>query len=235
MLLKAFRSPAVLGMEFWNEDSRYHTKVCSYDFCRPSEGNGIFLGEEYGYERHEKLRARTGNPFIDLLLAVLSLPGINYDALPKEFHQIALALEELRRGFISGGKNGGLFELNPFDVRAGLWQEDLYEVEHHLQQGSYDWDRMNLRGLDFEHNTDLAWLKPGEPRRIWIVRQGLFNTTTVRVLKDGTAVVPCVYGALMHGSQCERFEIIERFSFSTCPAKFPGCIPENLFSPKSPT
>ena len=27
---------------------------------------------------------------------------------------------------------------------------------------------MNLRGLDFEHNTDLAWLKPGEPRRMFM-------------------------------------------------------------------
>ena len=68
-----------------------------------------------------------------------------------------------------------------------------------------------------------------------VLSKALLDNTTVRVLKDGTAVVPCVYGALMHGSQCERFEIIERFSFSTCPAKFPGCIPENLFSPKSPT
>lgn len=168
MLLKAFKSSAVLGMEFWNEDSHYHTKICSHDFCRPDEGNGIFSGAEYGYERHEELKAHTGNPFLDLLLAIGSLPGIDYDALPQEFHQIALPLEEVRRGFISGGSKGGLFELNPFDVRTGQWQERSFEVEHSLRHGAYDWDKMNLRGLDFEHNTDLTWLKPGEPRRMFM-------------------------------------------------------------------
>ncbi|MHC1769651.1 MAG: hypothetical protein AB9869_36120 [Verrucomicrobiia bacterium] len=173
MLLRAFRSRAVLGLEFWNEDTRYRTRVCSHDFCRPNGGNlGVFLGQERGYERHEKLEAETGNPLIDTVLKALESPGVEYNALPGEFRHLALPLEEARRGFISGGNAGGLFELVPFDVVNGLWQEDTDEVEHVLHHGAYDWDIMNLRGLDFEQNADLVvprgWLQPGEPRRMFM-------------------------------------------------------------------
>src|SRR5207237_1174820 len=33
--------------------------------------------------------------------------------------------------------------------------------------GCTDWDTMNLRGLEFENNRDLAWLPPGQPRRMF--------------------------------------------------------------------
>ncbi len=39
--------------------------------------------------------------------------------------------------------------------------------------------------------------------------------------------------ALVRGRGCERFECFGRFSSSRIPAKLPGCMPENLFSPNS--
>ncbi|MFO1500145.1 MAG: hypothetical protein U1G07_17435 [Verrucomicrobiota bacterium] len=173
LLLKAFKSRAVLGLEFWNEDTRYRTRVCSHDYCRPNGGSlGVFLGQEHGYERHEKLEAETGNPFVDLLLKFLALPGIEFNALPEDFRHMALPLEEARRGFVQSGPGSGLFELIPFDVVGGYWQDRTYETEHTLHHGAYDWDIMNLRGLAFEENAEITaprgWLQPGEPRRLFM-------------------------------------------------------------------
>jgi hypothetical protein len=167
MLLKAFRSPAVLGLEFWNEDTRFRTRVCSHDFCRPSGGDlGVFLGQETGYERNEVLKAGSFNPIEESIIQFASLFGA--DLLPKEYHNLALPLEEVRRGFVSGGPAGSVFELQTFDVRSGLWQERTSDTEHLLHHGAYDWDLLNLRGLDFEHNPELTWLQPGEPRRMFL-------------------------------------------------------------------
>lgn len=163
MLLKAFRSPAVLGLEFWNENNRNRTRICSHEFCRDSRG---YAGRELGYERHETLEADSNNPIEDLVIGLVKLLG--GDLLPAEFHQIALPLEEVRRGFISGGASGGQFELYPFDPLTGQWQESLDDIEHVLAHGAYDWDVMNLRGMDFENNQDLAWLPRGEPRRMFM-------------------------------------------------------------------
>lgn len=163
MLLKAYRSPAVLGLEFWNEDTRNRTRVCSHDFCMESGG---FDGFEHGYERNETLEADSNNPIEDFFITLADWLGGNL--LPEEYHKIALPLDEVRRGFISGGSDGGQFELFPFDVSEGKWQERVDDTEHALVHGAFDWDVMNLRGLDFEHNTDLAWLPPGEPRRMFM-------------------------------------------------------------------
>ncbi len=172
MLLRAFKSPAVLGLEFWNEDTRYRTRVCSHEYCRPNGGDlGVFLGQEHGYERNEKLNADSSNPFESLIIAVVE-GFTSIDLLPDEFHKIALPLEEARRGFITGGSAGSLFELIPFDVVNGLWQQDTEETERALHHGAYDWDLMNLRGLAFEENADITaprgWLQPGEPRRFFM-------------------------------------------------------------------
>lgn len=164
LLLKAFRSPAVLGLEFWNENVRFRTRVCSHDFCR-SDGS-TYLGKEAGYERNEELEADSNNPIEDLVIGFVSLLG--GDLLPKEFHQIALPLEEVRRGFISGGSNGGLFELVPFDVRQNTFQLSTPVTARTLHHGAFDWDMLNLRGLDFEQNKQLSWLKPGEPRKMFM-------------------------------------------------------------------
>ena len=167
MLLKAFRSPAVLGLEFWNEDTRFRTRVCSHDFCRPNGGDlGVFLGQETGYERNEVLQAGSFNPLEAAVIQFARIFGA--DLLPKEYHNLALPLEEVRRGFVSGGTGGSVFELQTFDVRSGLWQERTSDTEHMLHHGAYDWDMLNLRGLDFEHNTELTWLQPGEPRRMFM-------------------------------------------------------------------
>src|SRR5262249_16196489 len=48
------------------------------------------------------------------------------------------------------------------------WQENDSATARSLHHGAFDWDTMNLRGLDFEHNKDLTWLKPGEPRRMFM-------------------------------------------------------------------
>ncbi len=164
MLLKGFRSPAVLGLEFWNEDVRFRTRVCSHDFCRPNGGDlGTFLGQERGYERNEKLQASSANPLEDLLVFVVEgITGL--DLVPEEFHKIALPLEEARRGF-TGDR---LFELVPFDLRTGAWQLNTGATEHTLIHGAFDWDVMNLTGLDFENKARLAWLQPGEPRRFFM-------------------------------------------------------------------
>jgi hypothetical protein len=163
MLLKAFRSPAVLGLEFWNENSRNRTPVCSHDFCA---NDNRFGGYEEGYQREETLKADSNNPLEAFVANVEYLFG--FDPLPDKFHNIALPLEEVRRGFITGDSNGGLFELSVFDPLTGRWQEELHEIEHALHHGAYDWDMLNLRGLDFEKNQELPWLAPGEPRRMFM-------------------------------------------------------------------
>jgi len=194
MLLKAFRSPAVLGMEFWNEDARYRTRVCSHLYCRNNADGSIYTGGEYGYERNETLTlnfsddlaivyAHANKEGFVTMLNVVMPPGtvaslvflgtagydlIGGELLPADAHNQALPLEEFRWGFASVAPNGASFELKAFDVRSGLWQESLGSTEHVLVHGAYDWDQMNLRGLDFEHNKDLAWLKPGEPRRVFM-------------------------------------------------------------------
>ena len=63
----------------------------------------------------------------------------------------------------------------------------------------------------------------------------LFIITTVRVLKAVNAEMSSVYRSLAHEEGCERLEVFMRFSASSFFAKLPGCMPENLFSPNSPT
>jgi hypothetical protein len=61
-----------------------------------------------------------------------------------------------------------------------------------------------------------------------------FCNTTVRVLEGVNAKMSSVYGPLVSEQGCERLEVFMRF-FSSSFAKLPGCMPENLFSPNSPT
>lgn len=142
MLLKAFKSRAILGLEFWNEDSRFTTRICSHGFCK-DDG---FLGSELGYERNE----------------YFSLFGYQ----PGELTDVALALPEVREGFITGRFAGSQFELKPFSLPDGRWEQATTATEHELHHGAYDWDRMNLMGLDFENQAKLPWLTNGEPRRV---------------------------------------------------------------------
>lgn len=144
MLYEAYRSPAILGLQFWNENGRFNTAICSHSFCRDDQSYG---GHELGYERAE-------NP---------SIAGY----VPDELRNVGLPLAEYRQGFLApGGTEGGLFELIPFDVVNGTWQSRSQYVEHTLHHGAHDWDKMNLRGLDFERNRALSWLPAGEPRRM---------------------------------------------------------------------
>src|SRR5665213_3470184 len=59
--------------------------------------------------------------------------------------------------------------------------------------------------------------------------------TPVRVLKWLTVEKPFVYRPLMHGGGCERLEFFMQLSASRFFAKLRGCMPENLYSPKSQT
>jgi len=144
MLLKAFRSPAILGLEFWNEDTRYTTRVCSHEYCR-DDG---FLGLELGYERNE-------------YFAVLGYQ-------PGELTDVPLALPEVRHGFVSGGSVGSQFELRSFSLPSGQWEQSSRGTEHALHHGCFDWDQLNLLGLDFEGRGTLSWLAADEPRRVFL-------------------------------------------------------------------
>jgi hypothetical protein len=155
MLLKAFRSPAILGLEFWNEDGRYKSSICSHEFCRDGADGKEYAGKEIGYERAE-------NP--DL-----------FGYVPPEVRNVALPLDEFRHGFIGqGNAEGGLFSLQPFDMPYGHWQSSNEDgIRFALHNGAFDWDQLNLLGLDFERNLDLTtpyggWLLPGEPRRVFM-------------------------------------------------------------------
>jgi hypothetical protein len=144
MLLKAFRSPAILGLQFWNENSRNETPICSHQFCRDNNP----MGEELGFERDESF---------DL-----------FGYTPDELVDVALPLAEVRAGFTSGGPGGGLFELRPFSIPSGEWQTHGGDTERKLFHGAHDWDQLNLRGLDFQGNASLTWLPAGQPRRVFM-------------------------------------------------------------------
>lgn len=148
MLAEAFRSPAVLGLQFWNEDPRHQTKICSHGFCRNQ--TAVYAGEEIGYERDESF----------------SIMGYT----PSDLKDVALPLAERRGGFLAHQNTAGSeFILRAFELSRGLWQERTSTVEHQLHHGAHDWDQLNLRGLDFEANrTLLPWLTPGQPRRVFM-------------------------------------------------------------------
>ena len=48
MLLKAFRSPAVLGLEFWNEAHDFGPEFAATISAGQRRGLGVFLGQEIG-------------------------------------------------------------------------------------------------------------------------------------------------------------------------------------------
>ncbi len=144
LLNKAWSSPAILGLEFWNEDGRHKSRVCSHLFCRDNN----YTGQELGYERDESF---------DLLGYV-----------PEELRDRALPLAEVRHGFVSGRFAGGEFALTPFTVPDGKWENRDFAIEFVLHNGAYDWDQMNLRGLDILQTRELAWLPSGEPRRFFM-------------------------------------------------------------------
>lgn len=169
MLLKAFRSPAILGLEFWNEDSRNSESICSHYFCKGERGrqNGFYyLGHEEGYEREEDLVADGSNWLEDLVVKFGKLFGHNW--IPEEFRNIALPLEEVRHGFVTGGARGSLFELYAFSPATGRWGNRKDTTVSPLFHGAYDWDMMNLRGLDFEGDARLPWLGARQPRRMYM-------------------------------------------------------------------
>ena len=77
-----------------------------------------------------------------------------------------MALPEVRHGFVSGNSAGGLFELKSFSLPDERWESASYGTEHALHHGAFDWDKLNLLGLDFEGRPALSWLDANEPRRV---------------------------------------------------------------------
>jgi hypothetical protein len=65
--------------------------------------------------------------------------------------------------------------------------------------------------------------------------QQLSAHTTVRILKGANTEIFIVYGPVVPNRGCERLEVFMRFSPSMSFARLPGYMPENLFSPNSPT
>jgi hypothetical protein len=167
MLRKAWASPAILGLQFWNENGRRRSKICAPSLkeeaeyaCKGDEG-----GYEIGYERNE-------------VTDILDIYDINISAKP---------INARREGFNQGA---GKFELIPFDLETGEWGERSFAVEHNLHHGAFTWDRMNHWGLDLNQTRQLGWLAPGEPRRFFMAggsdahgdlnyrREGYFLGTT---------------------------------------------------------
>jgi hypothetical protein len=135
MLRKAWKSPGILGLQFWNEDSRFDLKVNTVL-------NGPITGTEWGY-------TRTNSVDIDLF-------GI-YTHLDV---QKDVPSNGTRHGFFGGG-----FGLTPYDARNGSRGDLLKNVEHDLFHGAISWDNINKWGLDKEQTKALKWLQNGEPRK----------------------------------------------------------------------
>ena len=140
MLRQAWASPAVLGLEFWNEDGRVRSTICrryQFEECEGDEG-----GYEIGYERNE-----------------------TFEVGPKTVSTDPAPVNERRQGFVDTAQ---LFELIPWNLETGAWGERTWSIESTLHHGSYSWDHMNLLGLDENMTRQLEWLEPGEPRRFFM-------------------------------------------------------------------
>ena len=177
MLLQAWKSPSILGLEFWNEDSRFSSRICrenQYGECDDIED----IGHEIGYERNE-----TDSIF----------GGIKKDHEPKPVNTFRKGFSNFEISSLKSGDYfdfGGYFELQPWDIDTGKWGEPESSVDHKLHNGAYSWDVMNHWGLNTNLTKELDWLKPGEPRRFFMAggsdahgdlnysRKGYFLRTT---------------------------------------------------------
>jgi hypothetical protein len=166
MLNKAWSSPAVLGLEFWNESVRRRSSIRKGESLSPGQSR---IGREFGYYRDSSGCSQ------DLQLVNRSYAGL----LP------------------SRGTNF-LFELMPFDVETGMYEQTTSETETSLAKGSYSWDSLNLKGLDPAQTQALSWLPRGEPRKMFIAAgsdaHGDLNYRREGYMRATTAVTDMALG-----------------------------------------
>jgi hypothetical protein len=154
---QVWRSPAFLGLQFWNEDARLKTNVEKWsattvtdpfpakEFCSPPIlGSPLpsyicpTPGDDIGYERYDS-----------------HVLGIPYALLP---------VQNAQAGFGSG-----LFHLDVSPPKSGLWGAHPIGVEEKLHHGAFTLDRLNHWGLDVRKTLGLPWLSSFlEPRRLFM-------------------------------------------------------------------
>jgi hypothetical protein len=155
---QVWRSPAFLGLQFWNEDARLREDVKpwsattvsdpfpSKEFCSPPILNNPLPpnyicptpGDDIGYERYDS-----------------HVAGIPYAYLP---------VENARAGFGSG-----VFHLDVAPPVSGHWEENFDLVEEKLHHGAFTWDRLNHWGLDIHRTLEVPWLPTFlAPRRLFM-------------------------------------------------------------------
>jgi hypothetical protein len=154
---QVWRSPAWLGLQFWNEDARLREEVPPWsafttrdpvpspDFCTlvsadPSNPSYVCPepGGDVGYERYD-------SPAL----------GVPYAYLP---------VDRAQAGFGSG-----LFHLDVAAPVSGRWSEHVDTVEEKLHHGAFTWDRLNHWGLDVRKTKALDWLPSFlAPRRLFM-------------------------------------------------------------------
>jgi hypothetical protein len=155
---QAWRSPAWLGLQFWNEDGRLNEPVegwsafttqtpsPSADHCLHFGPNPVGQwsymcpepGGDVGYERYD-------SPVL----------GIPYATLP---------VDRAQAGFGSG-----LFHLQVEAPITGRWPKVSKGVEEKLHHGAFTWDRLNHWGLNLGKTLELDWLPSFlAPRRLFM-------------------------------------------------------------------
>ena len=151
---QVWRSPAWLGLQFWNEDTRLAEEVRpwsafttadpvpSADYCVAFPvTNGVNYicpepGDDRGYERYD-------SPAL----------GVPYAYLPVDRPQ--------------AGFGSGLFHLDVAPPVSGRWTEYVDGTEEKLHHGAFTWDRLNHWGLDVRKTQALGWLPSFlAPRRL---------------------------------------------------------------------
>ena len=155
---QVWRSPAWLGLQFWNEDARLREPVEPWTGSLPttdpvpsreycvlqgfgSQGPTYVCptpGGDVGYERHD-------SPVL----------GVPYAYIP---------VDRAQAGF-----GTGLFHLDVAPPITGRFAEAVDGVEEKLHHGAFTWDRLNHWGLDLRKTRALDWLPSFlSPRRLFM-------------------------------------------------------------------
>jgi len=155
---QVWRSPAWLGLQFWNEDARLQEAVPPWDAFTttdavPSPDYCVLLGP---------------NP-VGQLFYICPKPGgdVGYERPDSPIVFVPPAYLPVDRP--QAGFGTGLFHL---DVEAPVtrrWSEPVFGVEEKLHHGAFTWDRLNHWGLDLRKTKDLDWLPSIlSPRRLFM-------------------------------------------------------------------
>lgn len=138
----AMRDPAVLGIEFWNEN--IHLKTKNYPGT-----------ESWGWTR-PKLVGCLG-PFCE------SRDVCSIGEVPAEM--VCKPPPDLRKSF--DGWATGSFGFKPWDA-TGQWTRTSAEGVNQLIAGELSWDMVNLLGINPTELAPLTWLPAGQPRKMFV-------------------------------------------------------------------